>query len=655
MKKLFFIIGTIGFSFLCYSCKKENKPPNITEIQVNPTEIITNSVVFFTALAVDPEGDNLEYSWNCSTGTFKTTTGQSVEWAAPSSSGTVNINLTVSDGTNSVKDTKSINIRTSIGNLSVNSTPSGANILMDGVDTKKITPANFTDLETGIKIISVTKTGYLPYKDTISVNIQYKKTSIANFTLIPVANITGNVYYAGTKIPVSGVTISIYNKTFTTSSTGSYNITEIVSGNVVLSATKPDYDQYSKTITLNSGDNTVNIEMTSGIYTNTITGYVKTSIGTTISGVTVYLLNENNTNTNIYDQTDASGNYQLPAVPQGPRKIAFSRQGFVNDQKLIFVSNASRIFDEVLVANLISPADPVISLNIQGNNQIKWTSGYGPELMGFNIYRSSTPNGNYVKINSSLITLLTNPPINGVMFFDDHNYDIYSENYYKLYAVNTNSYEGPSSQYVMFPFISFKIQDIDLNYYNVVKIGTQIWMAENLKTTRLNNGQSITYLSLDTISSYFWYNNDINYKNSYGAHYNWYAVNTGMLCPISWHVPNETEWSTLITFIGGPGIAGGKLKETGIDHWIAPNIEATNSSSFTALPGGRSDHVYWHYYEGIGLEGYWWSSTYTYMWRSGSYWNKEGRYHHISNSSSLIDGSVLDLNWAISVRCVKNN
>lgn len=453
MKKFILIIGLFVIAFLFVTCKKDttlppstvNNPPKITEIQVSPAEIVTNSNVTLTALATDPEGDNLDYTWKSLSGSFISTTGQSVQWTTPSSAGSVEITLTVSDGVNTKTLTKSINIQAATGSLSVTSTPSGANIYMDGIDTKKITPYNFNNLPVGIKIISVIKTGYITNKDTISAKIQYKKLSTVSFTLTALANISGYVFYSGTKIPVSGATVSISNKTFTTSSTGSYNISEIASGNTLLVATKPDYDPFSKSITLISGNNKLDIEMTSGIYTSTIKGSVKTSIGTIIPGVIVSLLNEDNTSTNIHDLTDASGNYQLPSVPQGQRKLSFSIASFDDNQKAIFVSDASRVFDIILSAKLITPFNPTTENDVPNRSKIKWSGTYGPELLGFNIYRASSFSASYVKINTNLITLSTNPPANGFIYYIDQTYDSFIDNYYKITVVNVDSYEGPLS------------------------------------------------------------------------------------------------------------------------------------------------------------------------------------------------------------------
>jgi uncharacterized protein (TIGR02145 family) len=161
------------------------------------------------------------------------------------------------------------------------------------------------------------------------------------------------------------------------------------------------------------------------------------------------------------------------------------------------------------------------------------------------------------------------------------------------------------------------VTDIDGNVYNTVTIGTQVWMAENLKTTKYMDGEEIPLITESTESAnpptpaYYWYDNDeATYRKTYGALYNWYAVNTGKLCPEGWQVPTESEFNSLITFLGGMSIAGGKLKEAGTTHWESPNIGATNETGFTALPGGERNTIY-DYWESsqIGIRGNWWSST----------------------------------------------
>lgn len=155
------------------------------------------------------------------------------------------------------------------------------------------------------------------------------------------------------------------------------------------------------------------------------------------------------------------------------------------------------------------------------------------------------------------------------------------------------------------------VLDIDHNLYHTVIIGSQQWLVENLLTTRLNDGTVLPtaiggeiWSSLST-PAYSWYLNNESYKNIYGALYNWYSINTKKLCPVNWHVPSDSEWTVLNTYLGNN--AGTKMKENGNTHWIRPNSDATNESGFTGLPGGYRSYNGSFYY--IGSTGYWWSST----------------------------------------------
>jgi len=199
---------------------------------------------------------------------------------------------------------------------------------------------------------------------------------------------------------------------------------------------------------------------------------------------------------------------------------------------------------------------------------------------------------------------------------------------------------------------SLKITDIDGNVYDTVTIGTQTWMKENLKTTHYADGSAIPLVNDNaawinlTTPGYCWYDNDrATYAQTYGALYNWHTVNTGKLCPTGWHVPTSAEWETLITYLGGWIIAGGKLKETGTEHWQSPNEGATNESGFTALPGG-----YHNYYDGvfagIGYGSNWWSATEDYTNNALNL----GMGSHRSDISKYLDSE----RNGFSVRCVRD-
>lgn len=157
------------------------------------------------------------------------------------------------------------------------------------------------------------------------------------------------------------------------------------------------------------------------------------------------------------------------------------------------------------------------------------------------------------------------------------------------------------------------ISDIDGNEYKTVEIGSQIWMKENLKTTTFFDGTKIPDISNNgewanmLTPGYCWYNNNPStYKEAYGALYNWYAINTGKLCPTGWHVSSEAEWVTLTTYVG-EYVAANKLKESGTEHWTSPNTEATDEYGFTALPGGFRDFSNGQFKD-LGGVGYFWTS-----------------------------------------------
>lgn len=140
------------------------------------------------------------------------------------------------------------------------------------------------------------------------------------------------------------------------------------------------------------------------------------------------------------------------------------------------------------------------------------------------------------------------------------------------------------------PCAACAITDADGNVYTTVTIGTQTWMVENLNTTKYNDGTAIplrdyAHWESSADGAYTNLKDDATQANTFGRLYNWYAVNTGKLAPAGWHVPSHTEWQTLIDFIGGAGVAGGKLKEEGYVHWSVPNTGATDEFGFTVLPG----------------------------------------------------------------------
>ena len=186
--------------------------------------------------------------------------------------------------------------------------------------------------------------------------------------------------------------------------------------------------------------------------------------------------------------------------------------------------------------------------------------------------------------------------------------------YVRAYATNSEGTSYGKAIYFTTKQNEANIVDVDGNVYPIVTIGTQVWMAENLKTTKYNDGTIIPLMTENnawtslTSPGYSWYDNDdTKYKVVYGALYNWYTVNTGKLCPKGWHVPTDSEWTILTKYLGGDIVAGGKLKETGTVYWAIPNEGATNETNFTARPGGHREID--GEFLNIKFSSYWWSST----------------------------------------------
>ena len=194
-----------------------------------------------------------------------------------------------------------------------------------------------------------------------------------------------------------------------------------------------------------------------------------------------------------------------------------------------------------------------------------------------------------------------------------------------------------------------KMTDQEGNTYKTVTIGTQTWMAENLRTTKYNDGTPIPYAT-DPVewqdAAYCNINNTTSLDTiaTYGRLYNWFAVETGKLSPVGWHVPTKEEFDELINYLAGFHFASRKLRESGTTHWQFSN-EATNETGFTALPGGYG--TYYNFF-GFGFYCIWWSATNegnAYGWDYTIDANEEAMIMRSGTSSKHL---------RFSVRCVKD-
>jgi len=286
---------------------------------------------------------------------------------------------------------------------------------------------------------------------------------------------------------------------------------------------------------------------------------------------------------------------------------------------------------------------------------------------------SNTINGEkckivYNKYEDNVIGFKSNKAINdfGFNLGDELKYTAYTD------VEETEIIDAPTgSQTYTFQFDGWTpcpgistVTDIDGNVYNTVLIGSQCWMKENLKTTTYQNGTpipnvtgSINWQNLTT-GAYTWYDNDISWKGSYGALYNWYAaIDANGLCPTGWHVPTNDEWTALTNFIGGAGEPygnelkscrqvnspqGGGCNTTEHPRWDESIENGTDDYGFSGLPGGFCTFIWAFGF--IGSNGNWWSST---EYSSFSAW-----YCFLNGGGVYV--SPRDKRGGVSVRCLRD-
>ena len=195
-----------------------------------------------------------------------------------------------------------------------------------------------------------------------------------------------------------------------------------------------------------------------------------------------------------------------------------------------------------------------------------------------------------------------------------------------------------------------QIADIDGNIYHYISIGDQVWLKENLRSTRYQTGEAIPYYNSDTDWSTIsqgalsYYNDDQSYSEIYGNLYNWYAVNDSKeVCPLGFHAATSQEWLILIDYLGGEEYAGGALKDTGslelnTGLWNEPNVGASNSSNFTALPAGAR-----------------FQNSYNYLGSSVTYWASNTNTRFVLQYGTESMYITTDPEWTgYSVRCIQD-
>lgn len=193
------------------------------------------------------------------------------------------------------------------------------------------------------------------------------------------------------------------------------------------------------------------------------------------------------------------------------------------------------------------------------------------------------------------------------------------------------------------------VTDVDGDQYSIISIGNQKWTQQNLQTIHLNDGSEIIYAQ----DKYVWEQMKVpayckviianDTLNNFGYLYNWIAVNTGKICPKGWHVPLDSEWTFMVTSIGGE-LAGGDLKLEDTIVWKSPNCNATNSTKFSALPAGyrNRDGKFYNQY------------THAFFWTSSPSINNTAWYRSVGYKDAIIGSTPQSKYNGLSVRCIKD-
>jgi uncharacterized protein (TIGR02145 family) len=379
------------------------------------------------------------------------------------------------------------------------------------------------------------------------------------------------------------------------------------------------------------------------------------------NGLSVTLYNSSTSTHTLIDRNNWVNVYPNPVVNSSTLDITNPSTGNVviqltdNSGKIIFTKKEFlEKGNHSFKLNGIPRGIYTLGVTTIGNTTNKKIISYNPNRSKFEIQY----NGKLQEPNASKLKATNQDGTSGMIPFttgDYMRYQGYSSTGEYWVADSTGS-----NAHIIFYFTP--CTDIDNNKYPVIRIGQQYWIARNLRATRYANGAPIWSVSNSTEwynltesgKGYCWYNNDsISYAKTYGALYTWAAATRGSdgsnlnpsgvqgVCPTGWHLPSDAEWVVLINNLGGPSKAGGKLKETGYRHWLTPNIEATNRTGFTALPGGYRSYKGSFY--NMGAYGTWWTAT-IYWWEAmNNYYGGVDRDNH-----------DFSLGTGFSVRCVKD-
>ena len=252
---------------------------------------------------------------------------------------------------------------------------------------------------------------------------------------------------------------------------------------------------------------------------------------------------------------------------------------------------------------------------------------------------------------------LPNPTVEGVKIVSGKGIGSYTYeltglsdgvNYYvRTYLINSKGVKYGNQ--IVFNTLSKPVKDVDGNSYNTVVIGSQVWMAENLRTSSYKNGSKIFFASEESewyssqVGTYCFQCHEPEYDAIFGKLYNKYIAKSQDVCPTGWHLPSSQEWNQLLDDLGGENVAGGKMKKVATDLWISTSEGATNSSGFSGLPGGHYVSVG----SNIGCN----SSNIAY---SGYWWSSNNQIYELNASRDNVNITTALPTYGYSIRCVRD-
>ncbi|MCK9333645.1 MAG: fibrobacter succinogenes major paralogous domain-containing protein, partial [Candidatus Cloacimonetes bacterium] len=332
--------------------------------------------------------------------------------------------------------------------------------------------------------------------------------------------------------------------------------------------------------------------------------------------------------------------------------------GYVSGDYISITDNPTTSQEYIFDINHMVPTTPTAGTHITDEDQIEWhwntvADADGYKYNAVNDYTSATDNGTSTSYTQTGLACETN-------------YTLYVWAYNSCgtsssLELNEQTSDCPSSFICGTSTVTY-----DGVTYNTVQIGSQCWLKENLRTTKYNDNSSIpevtdasTWTST-TSGAYCCYDNNPSNCDTYGALYNWYAVNTGKLCPSGWHVPSDAEWDTLTNYLSAnsqywcgsnssyiaKSLASTTLWNTHTGTCTVGNdLSANNSTGFSALPGGYRNSSDGSFYY-LSYYGYWWSSTEN----GASYaWFRSLNYNNANASRSSFNKR-----FGLSVRCLRD-